>query len=115
MAQGLSFTFKGLPKLEKRLDKMKSKASNPVNFVYDRVEDMGEEMAEAAPFEFGELKDSKKVSRQDDTTAVIEFTAAHAIHQEYGTSKMASQPFMRPILDEGLKINVKDLKEFLDA
>ena len=66
MAQGFSFTFKGLSKLQKRLDKMESKARKPVDFVFDRVEDMGEEMADAAPVDTGELRGSKEVSRKDE-------------------------------------------------
>ena len=60
MAQGLSFTFKGLPSLEKRLAKMESKARKPVDFVFERVEDMGEEMADAAPVDTGELRGQQR-------------------------------------------------------
>lgn len=54
----------------------------------------------AAPVRLGELRDSIRVLGAG-LSAVVEATAPHAPYVEYGTSRMAPQPFMAPAADTG--------------
>ena len=52
----------------------------------------------AAPVETGELRSGLKVTRHGDGMAV-EVTNYYATFQEFGTSKMAPNPFIGPAVD----------------
>lgn len=58
------------------------------------------------PVDTGELKDSGKVIQKDDGAEVI-YTAEHAAPVEFGTSKMAAQPYLRPAIDNHSKIQAE--------
>jgi len=51
----------------------------------------------------GELRASGHTEMIDALTALVEFSAAHAMHQEFGTSKMGARPFLIPALIRGAK------------
>jgi len=55
------------------------------------------------PVRTGELRDSGHIEAEDagnvQSRAVV-FDAPHAVFVEFGTVKMAAQPFLRPALDE---------------
>ena len=52
-----------------------------------------------APVDTGYLR-SKIRARAGKKSAVVESLAPYSVHVEYGTWKMAAQPFMRPAIDE---------------
>lgn len=54
---------------------------------------------EKVPVRTGFLRDSGQIAENGDEVAV-EFTAEYAAAVEYGTSKMAAQPYLRPAIDE---------------
>ena len=63
------------------------------------------------PVDTGELRDSGEVIQKGDETIVI-YTAEHAVPIEFGTSKMAAQPYLRPAIDKHSKIQSKMAKKF---
>ena len=52
-----------------------------------------------APVDTGYLK-SKIRARAGKKSVVVESPAPYSVHVEFGTWKMAAQPFMRPAIDE---------------
>jgi HK97 gp10 family phage protein len=65
---------------------------------------------ENAPVLTGFLKNSAE-SHETGDGAELEFHANYAAHQEFGTSRMAAQPFVRPAVDEHGQDIVKAVAE----
>ena len=63
------------------------------------------------PVDTGELRDSGEVL-QDGDEAIVRYTAEHAAPIEFGTSKMAAQPYLRPAIDKHSKIQSEMGKKF---
>jgi HK97 gp10 family phage protein len=53
-----------------------------------------------APVDTGHLRSSIAGRMEAATTGVVEAGAHYAIYQEFGTYKMAAQPFMLPALEQ---------------
>lgn len=47
----------------------------------------------------GQMRNSVDAESRSNTQAVYGASAEHAIYQEFGTSKMKAQPFLRPSAD----------------
>ena len=54
---------------------------------------------ENAPVDTGFLRVSGQLQRDGDVP-VVGFAAEYSAHQEFGTSKMAAQPYLRPAMQE---------------
>ncbi len=57
----------------------------------------------AVPIDTGELQRSGNVTVEetaDGVTAFVNYDSDHAIYPEFGTARMAAQPYLRPSLDE---------------
>ena len=52
-----------------------------------------------APVETGELRRGLRLVRRGEV-AIIETTTEYAVYQEFGTSVMAPNPFIRPTVDQ---------------
>jgi HK97 gp10 family phage protein len=63
-------------------------------------------MKSITPVDTGELRDSERLEVQKDNVVLIA-EADHASYVEFGTIKMASQPFMRPTIDNQQKPALK--------
>lgn len=64
-----------------------------------------------APFKDGDLRNSAGMGlRGAGWERTIVFTAAHAIHQEYGTIHMPPQPYLRPAKDALRGAFLRDIK-----
>lgn len=61
------------------------------------AESVAEYAREICPVDTGELRDSISVS-QSESGAVVYAEAEHGIYVEFGTYKMAAQPFLVPAL-----------------
>lgn len=66
----------------------------------------------SAPVDTGFLKSNINTSYPSDLKAEIKAGATYAGYVEYGTRKMAAQPFMRPAIE---KQQSKMQKDFRDA
>lgn len=53
-----------------------------------------------APVRTGQLRASINAEAQGETRFVIGASAPYATYVEYGTSKMAAQPYLRPAIEE---------------
>ena len=99
MSFGLSLTYKGVKGSQSALKQFEQDISQTVT---DWLESMGqivtEEMRNLCPVDTGALQESIDylVSGTDLT---FEATEDYAGFVEYGTSKMAAQPFFNPPLD----------------
>ena len=99
MSFGLSLTYKGVKGSQSALKQFEQDISQTVT---DWLESMGqivtEEMKNLCPVDTGALQESidYQVSGTDLT---FEATEDYAGFVEYGTSKMAAQPFFNPPLD----------------
>ena len=49
-----------------------------------------------APVDTGNLRNSISHAQQDENTEVVGTNVSYAPYQEFGTSKMAAHPFLRP-------------------
>ena len=100
MSFGLSLTYKGVKGSQSALKQFEQDISQTVT---DWLESMGqivtEEMKNLCPVDTGALQESIDylVSGTDLT---FEATEDYAGFVEYGTSKMAAQPFMTPAYDQ---------------
>lgn len=65
-----------------------------------------------APVDTGNLRDSITYEVSEDD-AKVGTNVDYAIHQEFGTRKMAAQPFLRPALDENRARIQKELGSIL--
>lgn len=69
------------------------------------------EMQSLTPVDTGALLDSEDVLVEGDSVSLVA-TSDHAIFVEFGTSRMAAQPYMRPAIDtksdEAIKITAKE-------
>ncbi len=63
------------------------------------------------PVDTGELKASGKVVERGDGAEVI-YDVDHAAPIEFGTSKMAAQPYLRPAIDNHRRIKAEMEKKF---
>lgn len=61
-----------------------------------------------APVLTGELTDSGGIVEADNGAEIV-FTAPHAVHVEFGTYKMAAQPFLRPAIDSNESAILKEI------
>lgn len=65
----------------------------------------------AAPVDTGQLRRSIQLDiTRNGMTAVVSANTEYAAYQEYGTRKMAAQPFLRPSLNTQGKKFIQDLK-----
>lgn len=60
------------------------------------AEAVGDLAEQLAPFETGELRDSKEVVPTGPGAYRVVFRAPHAVFVEFGTVNMAAQPFLTP-------------------
>lgn len=91
-------TIKGLDSLNKKLSNLKNISPHSLlagAFVLERYAKENEEAYADTHF----LQNSI-VSRETETGAEVEAEASYAFYQEFGTSRMEAQPFMRPAIDE---------------
>jgi HK97 gp10 family phage protein len=84
-------------KLYAQLDRISD--INQVSSIRPGAEVILRHAQENAPVDTGFLRDSGQIVEESDGVAV-EFTADYAAAVEYGTSKMAAQPYLRPAIDE---------------
>jgi HK97 gp10 family phage protein len=63
---------------------------------------------EYAAVDTGYMRDHTVAHKTGDTTAEVISTAPYAAYQEFGTYKMAAQPFIRPAIADGA-IELPDL------
>lgn len=85
-----------MAKLKSNLSRIAQQAPQAARRVrMQTAEDIGNLAQQLAPVDSGELRDSKEVEHQEDVS-IVGFTAEHAPFQEFGTSKMAAQPFLTP-------------------
>lgn len=61
------------------------------------------------PVDTGDLRDSGEIAQEGDAF-VVQYLADHAAHVEFGTSRMAAQPFLRPAMARAEEI-VKAVEE----
>lgn len=52
-----------------------------------------------APVDTGHLRDSIEVTEESDDSVTVVAGAEYAAYVEYGTSKMAAQPFFEPAIE----------------
>lgn len=73
-----------------------------VQVVQKTAADITADAKSFAPVDTGNLKNSigyDLFNKQGDVGAEIGPTASYGIHQEFGTSRMAPQPFLNPAFD----------------
>jgi HK97 gp10 family phage protein len=101
------------------LDKALQQLSSIENLDFVRAEVKGveiiaDEARRLVPVDTGELQDSIEVIVEGNTVSLVAGTD-HALPVEFGTIKMAAQPYMRPALDtkesEALQAIVDDLNK----
>lgn len=63
-----------------------------------------------APVDTGVLRSSIKGNAKDHE---VKTKTKYAVHQEFGTSRMKAQPFMRPALKKEEKNLTKDIKKHI--
>jgi HK97 gp10 family phage protein len=64
------------------------------------ADELRDEMKRRAPVDTGELKNSiTSTSVTAGKTATVDVGAEHGIYNEYGTYKMAAQPFFHPAVE----------------
>lgn len=88
--------IQGLAKLQKQLAKLKNVSPHSLlagALVLQRY------AMENAPVKTGFLRNSA-TSRENEKGAELAFQANYSYYVEFGTSKMAAQPYVRPAIDE---------------
>lgn len=85
------------------LHSMTDLAPHIMRAVDAEIEDAAEELQylaqELAPVRTGALRDSIHVQRIDHLAVQVRADAEYAAFVEYGTSRMAAQPFMTPAME----------------
>lgn len=93
-------TIIGLDKLEAKLKK-NATLDDVRTVVKKHGSQMQKGMVERAPYKTGYLKSSIHGETRDDGLSYVAGPEAeYGIYQEYGTRKMASQPFVLPSFNE---------------
>ena len=67
-----------------------------------------------APVDTGNLRDSITY-KVDGDEGRVGTNVEYAIHQEYGTKKMAAQSFLRPALDKNRSKLIREIGDFVGA
>lgn len=70
------------------------------------------DMKQRAPVDTGFLRNSIQSEFEGEMTGIVSVGADYAVHQEYGTSNMAAQPFFEPAMERAksvLEAAAKDL------
>ena len=101
----------GIEELKAKLSKLVSVADS-ADIAMAMAEVIFDESQDRVPVDTGELKASGAI-RQEGDDAVVEYLAPHAAHVEYGTSRMAAQPFLRESSQEKIVVPavIKKLRE----
>lgn len=73
--------------------KMENMAAEAVTASARRAAEIARELV---PVDSGELRSGISAAPEDRLSAVVSSAAGHAAMVEYGTSKMAAQPYMQP-------------------
>lgn len=68
-----------------------------------------------APVRSGRLRNSINHTREGEGSFVVEADTDYAAHVEFGTSKQAAQPYMRPALNVALQRFEQRLKKRFDS
>lgn len=120
----MEITFKGEKGALRGLSDDLSTASGRVGkraskAIRDTANKVAREAAQNAPVDTGELSESMEVrifgdGRSTGITAVVAPLAWHSMWQEFGTSKMAPQPYFFPALDANADDFTKALADALD-
>lgn len=128
----MSVEIKGLEELIKKLTSIPNKLEKKVirSAVRQGANVIKSKAQEYVPVDKGELKKSIKVSGARSKPGVIAFrirpvgskkkgiSVFYGRFQEFGTSKMAAQPFMRPAYDEAgddvINVVIDTIKSKLD-
>nr|WP_246361138.1 HK97-gp10 family putative phage morphogenesis protein [Haloechinothrix aidingensis] len=90
----------GVDRLKGKLDELPPAVRTALeSAIASETQAVADDMRDTAPRgETGELIDSIE-SRVDGLTGTVAATATHAIWVEFGTSKMAAQPFAAPAVE----------------
>lgn len=82
---------------------------------HDWAEAVSDRAKELAAVDTGEMRDKIHVEREEQGRYKVVAGAAHSIFVEYGTHKMAAQPFMTPASRQvrGLPFFVSRLREMI--
>ncbi len=102
MSFSLELTFKGVKGAQNALKEFESSVTDQVSEFLDSIgQTVTEEMKSTVPVDTGALQASIDYSiTGDDLT--FEATEDYAGDVEYGTSKMAAQPYFFPAIDRNL-------------
>lgn len=107
----ITVKVEGLDRLAAKLDRLPAGmlrgAESAVAATTDAVRDL---MRDAAPVDTGELRDSIQ-AEHSGLSGTVAATAGHADDVEFGTSKMAEQPFATPAAEQGRAILVEQVRE----
>lgn len=101
---------KGLQQTQVNLNRITLKVSGNVcrESITKGLLVIGREARRIAPVDTGYMRDHIQEKDITNKSGVLESSAEYSIFQEYGTSKMRAQPFMRPALknSEAQLINI---------
>lgn len=91
---------RGLADFKNRIDDAVRRMESEIGgMLQDEAENLRDEIVSRAPVRSGELAGSVQVVETGPHSFIVEIDAPHALHVEYGTSKMEAQPFIRPAID----------------
>lgn len=116
-----AITIKGVDKLEAKFAKLKERTRGEIlkNAVRAGALPIQTAAVIKAPIEFGTLKRSihTEIVNASATHAEAEVGTdlEYAPYQEFGTSKMAAQPYLRPAFDEQSDAAKKEISAALKA
>lgn len=103
---------KGLDSLKRKFDKLEITDAEAGEWSLEMAEIVAEFARQYVPVDTGELQDSIEAV-QDGMGAHVEAGTDHALPIEFGTSRMAAQPFMRPAVSrargELLEVSKKNM------
>lgn len=105
---GVSVVFNGLPKLRGQL---RSRASAIVRATALSIET---DAKARAPVDTGALRGSIHTEVVTDLSAIVGPSVDYGDYVEYGTSRMAAQPFMTPAAEAARPRFIAAMKKLLD-
>jgi HK97 gp10 family phage protein len=106
-ARMLKVTIKGLPGAQAKIRRLPGQINRGADrAVQQTAQRIMRTAKRLAPVDTGELRESIHLEGDPavDGGMFVVASAEHAIYQEFGTYKMASQPFMTPAAEEGRKL-----------
>lgn len=102
--------IKGMAELEKAFDRLDISDVEEGEITFEMAEIIAERARDLVPVDTGELQDTIQAV-QDGRSSQVQAGTSHALPIEFGTSKMAAQPYMRPAYEETKQEVVKSLKD----